>query len=108
MTTNDTTIARLLEQLIAEGPQAMRKVTTTLMNVAMSLEREQFLGAVMSMATNRSGSTPRPERCTSTSPRHRAAPNRFIPRAWNGAGARAVRSCWRRLKSTSKAFPRAR
>ena len=45
MTTNDTTIARLLEQLIAEGPQAMRKVTTTLMNVAMSLEREQFLGA---------------------------------------------------------------
>ena len=45
MTTNDTTIARLLEQLIAEGPQAMREVTTTLMNVAMSLEREQFLGA---------------------------------------------------------------
>ena len=41
MTTNDTTIARLLEQLIAEGPQAMREVTTTLMNVAMSLEREQ-------------------------------------------------------------------
>jgi putative transposase len=45
MTTTDTTIARLLEQLIAEGPQAMRQVTTTLMNVAMSLEREQFLGA---------------------------------------------------------------
>ena len=45
MTTNDTTIARLLEQLIAEGPQAIREVTTTLMNVAMSLEREQFLGA---------------------------------------------------------------
>ena len=45
MTNNDTTIARLLEQLIAEGPQAMREVTTTLMNVAMSLEREQFLGA---------------------------------------------------------------
>ena len=41
MTTNDTTIARLLEQLIAEGPRAMREVTTTLMN----LEREQFLGA---------------------------------------------------------------
>ena len=45
MTLNDTTMARLLEQLIAEGPQAMREVMTTLMNVAMSLEREQFLGA---------------------------------------------------------------
>jgi putative transposase len=45
MSSSDTTIARLLEQLIAEGPQAMREVTTTLMNVAMSLEREQFLGA---------------------------------------------------------------
>jgi transposase-like protein len=45
MTTNDMMIAQLLEQLIAEGPQAMRQVMTTLMNVAMSLEREQFLGA---------------------------------------------------------------
>jgi len=45
MTTTDTTIARLLEQLIAEGPQAMRQVMTTLMNVAMGLEREQSLGA---------------------------------------------------------------
>ena len=45
MTPNDTTIAALLEQLIAEGPQAMRQVVTTLMNVAMSLERERFLGA---------------------------------------------------------------
>ena len=45
MTPNDTTIASLLEQLIAEGPQAMSQVMTTLMNVAMRLEREQFLGA---------------------------------------------------------------
>jgi len=45
MTPNDTTIAALLDQLIAEGPQAMRQVVTTLMNVAMSLERERFLGA---------------------------------------------------------------
>ena len=45
MTANDTTIAALLEQLIADGPQAMALVMTTLMNVAMKLEREQFLGA---------------------------------------------------------------
>jgi len=38
-------IAQLPEQRIAEGPQAMRRVMTTRMNVAMSLEREQFLGA---------------------------------------------------------------
>jgi len=42
MTANDTTIAALLEQLIADGPQAMAQVMTTLMNVAMKLEREQF------------------------------------------------------------------
>ena len=45
MTMNDTTIASLLEQLIADGPQAMSQVMTTLMNVAMRLEREQFLRA---------------------------------------------------------------
>jgi putative transposase len=45
MTSNDTTIAALLEQLIADGPQGMAQVMTTLMNVAMKLEREQFLGA---------------------------------------------------------------
>ena len=45
MSTIDTTFAALLEQLIAEGPQAMTQVMTTLMNVAMRLEREQFLGA---------------------------------------------------------------
>ena len=45
MTSNDTTIAQLMEQLIAEGPQAMAQVMTTLMNAAMRFEREQFLGA---------------------------------------------------------------
>ena len=45
MTTDSTTITSLLEQLIAEGPQAMTQVMTTLMNVAMRLEREQYLGA---------------------------------------------------------------
>ena len=45
MASNDTTIAQVMEQLIAEGPQAMAQVMTTLMNTAMRLEREQFLGA---------------------------------------------------------------
>jgi transposase-like protein len=45
MTSNDTTVAALLEQLIEDGPQAMAQVMTALMNVAMKLEREQFLGA---------------------------------------------------------------
>jgi transposase-like protein len=45
MASNDTTIAQVMEQLIAEGPQAIAQVMTTLMNAAMRLEREQFLGA---------------------------------------------------------------
>ena len=45
MASNDTTIAAVMEQLIAEGPQAMAPVMTALMNAAMRLERDQFLGA---------------------------------------------------------------
>ena len=45
MASNDTTIAAVLEQLMAEGPQAMAQVMTQLMNAAMRFEREQFLGA---------------------------------------------------------------
>jgi putative transposase len=45
MMTYDTTMAALLERLIADGPQAANQVLTTLMNIAMKLEREQFLGA---------------------------------------------------------------
>jgi len=45
MASKDTAIAAIMEQLIAEGPQAMAQVMTTLMNAAMRLEREQFLGA---------------------------------------------------------------
>ena len=45
MASNDTTIAAVMEQLMAEGPQAMAQVMTMLMNAAMRLEREQFLGA---------------------------------------------------------------
>jgi putative transposase len=45
MASNDTMIAQVMEQLIAEGPQAMAQVMTALMNAAMRLEREQFLGA---------------------------------------------------------------
>ena len=43
--TNDTIIATVMEQLVAEGPQAMAQVITALMNLAMRMEREQFLGA---------------------------------------------------------------
>jgi len=45
MASKDTAIAAVMEQLIAEGPQAMAQVMTTLMNTAMRLEREQYLGA---------------------------------------------------------------
>lgn len=45
MQSYDTTIEAVLEQLMAEGPQAMAGIITTLMNLAMRLEREQFLGA---------------------------------------------------------------
>ena len=43
--TNDKVIAVVIEQLVAEGPQAMAQVMTALMNLAMRMEREQFLGA---------------------------------------------------------------
>ena len=42
---SDTIIAAAMEQLVAEGPQAMAQVVTVLMNLAMRMEREQFLGA---------------------------------------------------------------
>jgi hypothetical protein len=42
--TSDTIIAAVMEQLVAEGPQAMAQVMTALMNLAMRIEREQFLG----------------------------------------------------------------
>jgi hypothetical protein len=40
VTIKDTTIAQVMEQLMAEGPQAMAHVMTTLMNLAMRIERE--------------------------------------------------------------------
>ena len=45
MARKDTVIASIMEQLMAEGPQAMAQVVTALMNLAMRMEREQFLGA---------------------------------------------------------------
>lgn len=41
----DTIIAAVMEQLISQGPEAMSEVFTALMNMAMRIEREQFLGA---------------------------------------------------------------
>ena len=42
---NHTIIAAAMEQLIAQGPQAMAGIITSLMNLAMRMERERFLGA---------------------------------------------------------------
>ena len=42
---NDTTIATVMEQLIAQGPDAMAEIFTGLFNLAMRFERERFLGA---------------------------------------------------------------
>jgi transposase-like protein len=41
----DTVVAALMEQLIAEGPDGLAQVFTALFNLAMRLERERFLGA---------------------------------------------------------------
>ena len=43
--TNDTVFATVIEQLMAEGPLDMAQIITALMNLAMRMEREQFLGA---------------------------------------------------------------
>ena len=45
MPPDDKTVYAVLEQLIADGPQAMAQVMTTLMNEAMKMERQAFLGA---------------------------------------------------------------
>lgn len=43
--TNHSVFDVVVEQLISEGPDAMRPVLTALLNEAMKIEREQFLGA---------------------------------------------------------------
>ena len=43
--TEGRVIAELMEQLIAHGPEAMGEAFTELVNLAMRLERERFLGA---------------------------------------------------------------
>ena len=45
MAPTDTTFAGILEHLITDGPQEVQRIVTTLMNLAMRVEREQFLGA---------------------------------------------------------------
>lgn len=42
---NNNLFDGVVEQLISEGPDAMRPVLTALLNEAMKIEREQFLGA---------------------------------------------------------------
>ncbi len=38
-------VAAVMEQPVAEGPQAMAQIVTALMNLAMRMDCEQFLGA---------------------------------------------------------------
>ncbi|MCP4491221.1 MAG: IS256 family transposase, partial [Gammaproteobacteria bacterium] len=42
---NNNVFDVVVEQLISEGPDAMRPVLIALLNEAMKIEREQFLGA---------------------------------------------------------------
>ena len=44
MASKDTAIAAAMEQLMAEGPQAMGQVMTMLMNLAMRMERDRLRG----------------------------------------------------------------
>jgi len=43
--TSDTIIATVMEQLMAEGPEAMAQIIKARMNLAMRMEREPFLAA---------------------------------------------------------------
>src|SRR5512132_3457182 len=53
--TQDTIVAALMEQLIAEGPDGMAQVFTALFNLALRLERERFLAADRAGRTRSSG-----------------------------------------------------
>ena len=75
MTPTDTTFAHILEQLIADGPQEVQRIVTTLLNLAMvarklaseRTEREQFLGAGhYERGTERRGYANAPSRRRST------------------------------------------
>ena len=107
---SDTIITTVMEQLVAEGPLAMAQVMTALMNPAMRMEREQFLGAghyeraaerrgyddgtepelvdTLAGTAEPGGARDRRDRRAVLSPG--AGPK---PAVW--ADARAARSCWR-------------
>src|SRR5215470_649573 len=73
-----------MEQLIAEGPQAMAQVMTALMNAAMRLEREQYLGA-----GHYERSSGRRGYANGTKPKTAGAPKPFFPQSLE----RGRRSC---------------
>ena len=103
MTPNDTTLARILEQLIADGPQEVAAIVTTLMNLAMRAEREQFLGAGhYQRAPERRGHANgfKPKRVDTpagtlvlTCPRPPARPSPSFRKASSAAAAPAAPSC---------------
>ena len=67
--TQDTIVAALMEQLIAEGPEGTAPVFTALFNLAMRLERERFLGAGLYNATPTGAATPTATRARRSTPR---------------------------------------
>ena len=108
--TNDTVIATVMEQLMAEGPQAMAQAIAALMNLAMRMEREQFLGAghderVVDRRGYGNGTKPGPIDtlagtaelgCAQDGRNGRAVlPASAGPKPAVWANARAARSCWR-------------
>ena len=93
----DTTIATIMEHLLEQGPGGMADVFTSLLNLAMGLERERFLGgahyertdgrAVTPTASSPRSSTRRPAPSRWTSPRPPARNRRSTPPHWSAAGA---------------------
>ena len=67
--TQDTIVAALMEQLIAEGPEGMGQVFTALFNLAMRLERERFLGAGLYERNPIGAATPTATRARRSTPR---------------------------------------
>ncbi len=104
--TRDTRIATVMEQLVAEGPQAMAQIVTVLITLAMRMERGQFLAAghyerVPERRGYASGAKPEPidtlagtaEPGGARDRRDRRAEPFHSPKRWRKALERGLRSC---------------
>ena len=119
---NDRIITDLMEQLIESGPDGMASAFTTLLNLAMRLEREQHLGARAYERTPERGGYAngyKPKRLDTAAgtltvqvPKSRGGDEAFYPQApcsgrWNAGGGPPAPSCWPWRRCTSKGCPRA-